>query len=666
MRICLFSISMLICFVPFAQQADTLQAIDSLPTVHTLGDITITANRLNQRSAVSEIVLDKQTIKTNHGLLEDPLRVVSTMPGVARGGDLFSPSQIYVRGGAPEENLFLNNNSKIYFPYYFGGQKSVFNSDVIENVELLTGGFPAKYGNALSSVLNVTTRDGRRDGFGGLFTFGFYNSSLLAEGPAGKNASFLVAARRTYLDLVMDETAEFPVPEFGDITYKLTFFADGKNKIMFSGLSGYEKLDFLAPHPEPGLPDRIKTGGNSHNQSLQWQHAGDKLFSKLSLVNTIQSTGATVSRNIDLDIDGTETGLREDAEYRLSDKIRLQAGFEGYYNSIDFNSTLPLDPRNADPTDTTVPLTKIVINEDGIFGGAWLSARLALTQSFGLNAGLRYDMTDNDIPATLAPRLSVYYALGGATELRVAYTHNYQFPASEAASSANITAPLCIHYIAGVQHKFTGRLMGWIEAYHKEYSRLVTYDTALKYGNNGSGYAQGIEMFLRKESGQFTGWVSYAYSVAKRKSNLDEAEYYFDFDQRHIANLSLQYKIRRPAKQWYIPALLNTQVRAESGKPYTPVLSAVQTPAGWQQVKGEINSLRDPYYLNVNFRIEWHIAMKKRVNIVSFFDIWNMLNRKNLLGRTYQYGNEYPDNVYVNRYYATPILPAGGVRIEFK
>src|SRR5690606_18775790 len=133
---------------------------------------------------------------------------------------------------------------------------------------------------------------------------------------------------------------------------------------------------------------------------------------------------ATVSRNINLDIEGLETGIREDAEYKFSKKLKLQTGVEAYYNQLDFNSTLPLDPRETDPTDTTVPLTKTSISNDGMYGGSWLSVNYKLTSAFGFTAGLRYDFTDADIPSTLAPRLSAYYAFSDATELRLAYTHN--------------------------------------------------------------------------------------------------------------------------------------------------------------------------------------------------------------------------------------------------
>jgi hypothetical protein len=650
------------CFPAIAQTRDIKD--DTTKNIQ-LKNVIISAERINHRNTVGEIIIDKDVLKTNHGLIEDPLRVISTMPGVARGGDLFAPSQIYVRGGAPEENLFLNNNTKLYFPFYFGGQKSIFNSDVIEDVELLTGGFPAKYGNVLSSVLNVTTRDGNPDKYTGLGSVGFYNASLLLEGPVTNNSSFIVAARKTYLDFFMKSSSEFPVPIFGDITFKYSWRPAKHHKITLSGLSGYEKLDYIAADPQPGIPDRLQTSGNSHNQSLQWQYNNSKLYSKLSLVNTVQQSDAIISRNINLDLKGRETGLREDLEYNLSKKLKLQTGLEIYNSGIDFNSTLPLDPREADPTDSSVTLTKTAFNKISWIGGSWLASEVKLGKKMGFNVGLRHDFINSNSLHRMAPRISAYYTLLPKTELRVAHSYHYQFPSSEAMDGGSIETPLCIHYITGVRQQFKNGYSGWVEFYYKDYQNLVTFDTLLRYGNNGTGHSKGLELFFAKTKGSLTGWVSYSLSVAKRRSNLDDREYYFDYDQRHIANLSLQYKLQHDVQKWYIPSLFNLQLRGETGRPYTEVLGAVKTATGWKQLKGDINALRDPFYFNANLRIEWHLKTKGRVSFTSFFDIWNVTNRKNILGRTYQYGTQYEKNILVNKYYTTPILPAGGVKIEF-
>ena len=152
----------------------------------TLDNVEIAAEQITERTSISNISFRPQSLQASQGLTEDPIRTLSTLPGIGRAGDLFSPSQIYVRGGAPNENLFLMDNNKVYFPYYFGGQKSIFNTDAIESIEMLTGGFSAAYGNHMSSVMNVQTRDGDFENYHGIFSVGFYNASALFEGPIVK------------------------------------------------------------------------------------------------------------------------------------------------------------------------------------------------------------------------------------------------------------------------------------------------------------------------------------------------------------------------------------------------------------------------------------------------------------------------------------------------
>ena len=128
----------------------------------------VVADRVSERTSTSNVSFTPKVLHQNQGLTQDPLRTLAFLPGIGREGDLFSPSQIYVRGGAPDENLFLMDNNKVYFPYYFGGQKSIFNTDAVESIELLTGGFSAAYGNHMSSVMNVHTRDGDFESYKGV------------------------------------------------------------------------------------------------------------------------------------------------------------------------------------------------------------------------------------------------------------------------------------------------------------------------------------------------------------------------------------------------------------------------------------------------------------------------------------------------------------------
>lgn len=650
------------------KEKDLQLSITLQPTTNSINEIVVQADKLIERTTISNISFSKTDLRTSHGLTEDPLRTLASLPGIGRGGDLFSPSALYVRGGSPDENLFLLDNNKIFFPYYFGGQKSVFNTDVTESIELLTGGFSAMYGNHLSSVLNVTTRDGDKKRIRGMLSFGFYNASGIVEGPIKKDTtSFLVAVRRTYLDLFLKENAAFPVPSFGDVTFKLSHILNDKHKISLSGISSDESLDFLVADPQPGLPNKLKTGGNNHFQSLQLQSKlSDKIYNKLSITNALSNSNAEVGANLYLDINAWQAGFRNDMILSFNSHNKFKAGLEWQYGKFQFDGTFPLDPLQTDPNDTTVVLRQESVNhKDESNRSAYFLYDAIVWSKLGINAGLRWDFNPENNKSDFSPRISLNYQLAENNKLRFATGIYHQFPSI--GSGANLVSERAIHYILGYEHKISQNIYGWIEAYLKDYNSLVNYDLQFNASNSGKGNAKGIELFLRKEQGKIRGWISYAFSHSQRTAPLSTVIKDFAYDQRHIANLVAQYHILswKEKNKWYLPVLLHTNIRYADGTPYTPIIAAEKTAVGWSPIPGDLLSKRNSDYFNVNLRIEWEFKIGKKGKGTSFMEAWNLTNKRNVLGRNYQYGNQYPNNVKTSEYYATPFLMAGGFRIEF-
>lgn len=626
----------------------------------------ISAERITERTSTSNISLDKQTLKTSQGLTEDPIRTLSTMPGVGRTGDLFSPSEIYVRGGAPDENLFLMDNNKIYFPYYFGGQKSLFNTDAVESIEFLTGGFSAAYGNHMSSVMNVQTRDGNYSNYAGNISLGFYNSSILFEGPIIKEkVSVLLAFRRTYLDLFLGDDTEFPVTSFGDVTYKLSYKLNKKHKLSFSGLSSTEAIDFIAANTTPGLPDKLETSGKNHFQSLQLKSStNSKIYNKLSATNSLNKNVSEIGANMSFNIDAWQLGIRDDLTYYISNRHKLKAGVEWQYGSFDYYGNLPLDPLQTDFNDTTVILRNIDINKTGeVIRSAYLLYDGNPIKKVGINTGLRFDQNPNNKYVDISPRIAINYQLTSKSKVRFSTGMYRQFPNSQ--NGVDLISSTAIHYILGYEYRFSDNFYGWVEGYIKEYSDLVYYDLDLNYSNKGEGIAKGVEFFLRKEKGNMRGWISYALSHSERLAPLYEEVKDFEFDQRHVFNVVAEYHFPKKPKQMYIPALFQVNFRYADGTPFTPVKEAVNYGSGWIPIQGEQMSVRNNDYLNLNVRLEWKIPVSKVVRISSFMEVWNLTNQKNVLGRAYQYGTDYDNNVNEQEYYSTPLLVGGGFKFEF-
>lgn len=634
-----------------------------------LESVTILSDRIIDRSSVSDLSLNPAEIKISQGLYEDPLRSISFLPGISKGGgDLFSTSQIYVRGGSPDENLYMLDNVRLYFPWYFGGIKSIFNTETIDHLEILTGGFSAKYGNAMSSILNVSTRHGNFERYHGNVSVGFANSQLLLEGPLLKNkVSFLVSARKTYLDLFIKNPKQFPLSSFTDATYILSWKINEKQKLIFSGISGLNGTTYHVDNPAPGVPGTIDNKGNVHSQSLQWQALfGSRLYSKLSLLHSFSSSQVTVGRNFNLDITGETIGFRQDFSWYFRPDYKIIFGGEWAEGGYSSTGNTPLDPFSLDPADTNITLYSFDINSRNQNHGAYASL-LGKSGRFNVNAGGRYDYNKATGGMDLSPRLSLSYNLTERSRLRAAWGYYYQFPGMDAVNRNNkLTSSRCTHYILGYSQNFGSQLTGWIEGYHKQYEQLVVYDSLLNYSNSGTGYSQGAEVFLSKKMGLFSGWLSYGYSVSKRRESLQQKEAYFVFDQRHIFNTVVEMNVPNKDK-FYIPHLVSLNFTYRTGTPYTPVNSAVLTPGGWQQIKGEPFSLRNPASHNLILKVQFRVWINKRktIRMYSFIEIWNLYNRKNVAGRLYQYGSQYPNNVSEQVYYGTPFLQAGGFKLEF-
>ena len=644
------------------------------PSAITLESVSIVSDRLIDKASVSDISMIAAEIETYKGLQEDPVNVATLMPGITKGsGDLFSATQLYVRGGAPEENRFLYDNVTVYWPWYSGGIKSVFNIEVIDKLELLTGGFSAKYGNTMSSVMRVTTRDGNYQEFAGNFTFGFSGLQTTLEGPFVKDkVSGLISIRKTYLDLILGNSAEIPINNMLDGTYHIAWKLNEKHKISLSGLSSSEKMDFLAFDPQPGMPNEMNVKTVFNSESLQLQSMwSTHFYTNLSVYFSYNQSVFKIGNNLNMDLLGYELGFREDATYYLNKDHKLNFGVEAGTGMFRNKGNAALDPSESDMNDTNIVLHEFDIDFSSSTSAVYVSYSGDITSKLSITTGLRGDfMFYNDTYSNFSPRFATKYKILPKTHLRASYGYFHQFAGEEALEyNKDLKSNLCTHYILGIEQIFSNYYKGWVEAYYKDYKDLVVFNTVnndyynLEYTNLGTGFVKGAELFIMRKRGPLTNWVSYAYSVAKRQQSLYDKEYYFEYDRPHMLTLAAEYKIT--GQKAYVPHLIAAQFRYESGNPYTSVIGAVQTPVGWRQVKGEINSERNPAFHNLTLKIEWKYLDTDKIKMKAFCEIWNVYNRKNLLGRNYQYGTEFENNIKVNEYYSTSFLPAGGFRVEF-
>jgi outer membrane receptor protein involved in Fe transport len=628
-----------------------------------LPGVVISGEKLVERSAVSDHALEGEALILREGHMQDPIRVMPTLPGITSTGGLFSSSHLYVRGGNPDENLFLLDWTPVDWPWHFGGMKSVFNSYVIEDVELQTGGFPAKYGNALSSVLNITTREGNREKFSGIASFGFINTQGLLEGPITSKGFFLFAARRSYIDLILKEGASFPVPYFWDGNFKLGYEPNPANKIYFSGLTSYESIDFVADDSQKGMPSKIYDEGKLNTQTLEWKSIiNENLYSVCALTREKTVFQYEIGKNANSDIDALDYGFIEDLTWNINHSHTVKTGINLDLGLYDMKQDIPIDlvDFEAGPDDPTIQTTIYEVKDTTWSASYYIQDSWRLTDHISVTGGMRFDYWNINEIFDVSPRFSLEYKLTPKTELRAATGLFSQHPSvAVAEKEKTIDSKKARHYILGLKHKFNESLQGWMELYEKDYNDLITVDTLENFSNGGTGYARGIEFFLKKDSKKLNGWLSYSLGLSKRREFLDDVEYYADFDKRHMFSVVFDWKISKKYS-------LGAKFRYASGNPYTPTIAAVADSSGtfWIPIKGENNSRRYSPFHQLNIRLNSNYTLFG-LKTLFYFEIWNVYNRKNVMGYYNEYGEEYENNVKVKPYYSLPILPAGGVEIRF-
>lgn len=607
--------------------------IDLIPENIKLEEVIITSDKIIENTSISEIQVNNNQIEIAKGLSNDPMKALTMLPGVNAQVDLYGPADIHVRGGESYENLFLLDNIRLPYPFYVLGH-SVINPDMIEKTEVLTGGFSPNYGNAMSSVFNYTTKTGDMEHYSGSVDLNLLNTSAFIQGPIIKNKLSVVAGFRmsnlNWLLKGLDINANM-----NDVNTKLTYVINERNKINFTFLNVTDKLDLTQSKT---VNSSVKATDHIHAENLQWQSVwGDKVYSKLSLLQS----GIYLRANLTgprMVLNNHTYSLREDISIYPDNKSKLKTGAE--FNFEDDKSELS---QVYKATDISISdSSKLILHEStnrvNPYGAAYLFYERTLQSKLSFNSGLRLDYNYLSNRSYLSPRLTVVYIARANTTISAGWGYFYQAPNTYQITQNNkLKSSKAEHYILSLKTRVKQATVAKLEAYYKNYSNLVIFDTAFKYTNSGYGYARGIEFSLFKEKNKLNGWVSYAYSLTDRKRNLQDNIYPAYYDQRHAINVQLNYCLSDSSKKRIVPSLLSLQFKYASGTPYTPVTGVDSVAGNYYLLFDKINSQRHNEYINLNAKIEWTKQFGKRKNylVKYYFDFWNILGRRNILERVY-------------------------------
>ncbi|MDF2433270.1 MAG: hypothetical protein JWP44_2901 [Mucilaginibacter sp.] len=649
--------------------------------VNSLKEVKISADKVaNVRSAEMGVSrLNISSIKQIPAAFgeADVLKVVLTLPGVTSVGE--ATTGFNVRGGAADENLILLDGATIYNPAHFFGFFAAFNPDLVKDIELYKSSIPEKYGGRLSSVLEITNREGNKKIFTGSAGIGLLTSRLNIEGPIIKDkTSFIFGGRTTYSDWLLHllpEAYKHSSASFNDFNLGISHQINDKNNIYLTGYFSNDKFKLNSD-----------TAYSYSNKSLilKWKHNfNNKLYSVIAggidrYQYDIKSTANPVNA-FDLGFNINQSNFRTDFTYYLSNKHTIDFGL----NSILYN----VNPGKFEPNGAkSLVLPQVIAPEHALESGLYLGDKYDVSSKFTINAGIRlnvYNYLGAQIVDHYAPnlprapvnvldstsyksgqiiktyispdiRISARYLLNDDLSIKAGYNtlHQYIHLLSNTTSisptdvyklsDANIKPEHGDQISLGIfKNAKQNTLEMSVEVYYKRIRDYLDYKSgAVLLLNqhveqdviNTQGKAYGAEFLLKKTAGKLNGWVSYTYSrtfLRQDDPNAGElinggAYYPANYDKPNAFNFNGNYKFSHRYS-------VSLDVAYSTGRPITLPIAKYNYGGSERVFYSDRNQYRIPDYFRSDFslNIEGNHKIHQLTHNSWTIGIYNLTGRQN-------------------------------------
>ncbi len=628
----------------------------------------------------------------------DVIKSLLLLPGVTNAGE--GASGFNVRGGGADQNLILLDGAIIFNSSHVFGFFSVFNPDAIKDLKLYKGGIPARFGGRASSVLEIYQKDGNSKKFSANGGIGIVSSRLLLEGPIDKGkGSFLVAGRGSYAHLFLKLSEEFKdnTAYFYDLNTKISYKVNEKNNLYLSGYFGRDVVGISKSF--------VNTYGNA-TMNLRWNHLfSDKLFSNLSLIYSDYYYGL----NLDLVGFNWDSGIKNynfkyDFSNYISDKTKLNFGVNAIY--YDFN------PGTLSPSKPSSGINFQQLDKKKAFEPAlYIDVENKLTNNLSINYGLRSSMFyrlgaskvfayANDEPVAydpnlkiyseakpigfrnyeagksikffnnLEPRLSASYALSDTKSIKLSYNRMVQY--LQLISNTSSPTPLDIwtpsdefikpqiadQIAAGYFTNFSDDMYSIeIESYFKKVQNRLDYiDGAQLIANenierivlNGELRSYGLELMLRKNKGNLSGWISYTLAKSEQRTpgrkageiGINNGQWYNSvYDKTHNLAVTSSYKLN---EKWSF----GSNFIMQTGQPVTYPNGQYNYLGLTIPSYGLRNADRLPLFHHLDLSATLTSRKNKTRNWQSewVFSVYNVYNRKNAASIAFRQNTDTGNN----------------------
>lgn len=631
---------------------------------------------------------------------KDILKTIQLLPGIKSAGE--GNSSFYVRGGAGDQNLILLDEAPVYNASHLLGFFSTFNSDAIKDMTVYKGGMPAQYGGRLSSVVDIKMNDGNNQDFNLSGGIGLISSKLSVEGPLQKdNSSFLISARRTYVDVFLKLAKDTAVRKntlyFYDLNAKLNYKLGEKDRLYLSGYFGKDVM---------GIGKTFGIDWGNGTATLRLNHIfSNKLFSNTSLIFSNYKYNISIrSAGDDFDIFSQirDWNLKQEFQLYANSRNSIRFGFNSIYHIIK-------------PGEVRAAITASVNSSSLQTRYSWENAAFATntwkaSDKVNVTYGLRLssfsilgqgDYFDFDEEGNITntthytygefvktyfnaePRVAASYVLNKRTSIKASYVRNTQYlhlvsnstssnPTDKWIPCTNVIKPEISNQVSLGFYKdlFNNQVELSIETYYKDMQNQIDYrDGADIFANSdaiesqllfGKGRAYGLEWLFRKKAGKFTGWLSYTLSKTERRiEGINNNEWYnARQDRTHDIAIVGSYQLNR---KWTLSA---TWVF------YTG--DAVTFPAGKYEIGSRVifyyterNGYRMPNYHRMDIGATWQLRKRRRWTSELTFNVYNVYGRENAYAINFRASDENPDKTEAVRYALFKYIPSVSYNFKF-
>lgn len=656
-----------------------IEMFEYVPSLKTV--VVSTEKAANIRSAnMGMQKLNIKTMKQVPALLGevDVLRVVMALPGVTSVGE--SSTGLNVRGGSADQNLILFSDATVYNPSHFFGFFSAFNPDAVKDVELYKSSIPERFGGRLSSVLDISTREGNKKKLAGSGGIGPLTGRLTLEGPIDSGrTSFIIGGRTTYANWLLknipNKEYSNSKASFYDIDGHISHQINAKNNLYFNG---YYSSDHFQLNGDTSYQY------SNQNVNVKWKHIfNNKLYG--TVVGGLDRYQYKIGSNANevnaykFGFDINQTFLKLDVNYSPNNKHLIKAGFSTIYYKLNPGT------RQADGDKSQVVYKKVQA-EQGLESALYVGDQYTITPDLVINGGVRFSMFNSMGPKTvydyipgqpretytiidttnyaggkimktyMAPefRFSARYSLSSSASVKIGYNSLRQY--IHMLSNTTAISPTDIWKLSDINIKpqsgdqfslgfyknfHYNTIETSVEVYYKRIKNFLDYKSGASLVLNdhietdvvnAKGKAYGVEVMLKKTAGKLNGWISYAYSRTLLKTDdplvrepVNHGDYYpADFDKPHSVNFIGNYKFSHRFS-------VSLNILYSTGRPITLPVAEYYLNGSYRAYYSDRNQFRIPDYFRTDFsvNIEGNHKVKKLAHSSWTAGLFNVTGRRN-------------------------------------